>query len=60
MYKLDEKKALSLNGMAVLILNTLLMFGALVLLLSAIVIESIGVIAVSLFYLCLLGPFIQG
>lgn len=55
---MDEKKALSLNGMAVLILNTLLMFGALVLLLSAIVIESIGVIAVSLFYLCLLGPFI--
>ena len=55
---MDEKKALSLNGMAVLILNTLLMFGALVLLLSGIVIESIGVIAVSLFYLCLLGPFI--
>lgn len=57
-YKLDEKKALSLNGMAVLILNTLLMIGALVLLLSGIVIEGIGIITVSLFYLCLLGPFI--
>lgn len=55
---MDEKKALSLNGMAVLILNTLLMIGALVLLLSGIVIEGIGIITVSLFYLCLLGPFI--
>ena len=55
---MDEKKALSLNGMVVLILNTLVMFGAFVLLLSSIVTESIGAISVSLFYLCLLGPFI--
>ncbi len=55
---MDEKKALSLNGMAVLILNTLLMFGALVIFFSGMVSESIGVIAISLFYLCLLGPFI--
>ncbi len=55
---MDEKKALSLNGMAVLILNTVLMVGAFALFLSGMAAESLSSIVLALLFLCILGPII--